>query len=225
MQDSDSLLSLLFGAAVLAVFAGVAWLILRGFERLAQNALQRCYCDLPEEAAEIPVELCFITYHGLLAWFTQVSHHRQLSPEAARVLLGRLLRFNLTWGMLTPGVFLMLPLCIWSYIQQRRWIAAQIQGGLNRGKPGRQQSPQPAVPVLPPESAQVSIEVDDPSLELSPGRRRFRRITGRVIAGLAVVFAVSAVAGVIQGEYEAAAGGILIGWLMWKTAQDWRTPE
>lgn len=81
------------------------------------------------------------------------------------------------------------------------------------------------VPVLPPASAQVSIEVDDPSLELSPGRRRFRRITGRVIAGLAVVFAISAVAGVIQGEYEAAAGGILISWLMWKTAQDWRTSE
>lgn len=71
------------------------------------------------------VTITYHTYHGVLTWFTQVPHQVSLPPEQARELLGRLLRFNLSWGLLVLGGVMIPPLAIGNYIAQRRSISVQ----------------------------------------------------------------------------------------------------
>lgn len=100
--------------AILLVFGFGALLLFRGFENSARRALERKYRDLVihpvPQYGDVLLE--FHTYHGLIAWFTQTGHRVYLSPDDARKLLGRLLRFNLTWGLVTPGSLFIPPLAI-----------------------------------------------------------------------------------------------------------------
>ncbi len=113
--------------AVVVGFGVIALLMYRGYEFFARRALQRAYRDL--EIAEAPspddVILKYHTYHGLLAWVTQTPHEVALPPEDARTLLGRLLRFNLSWGLLSCGCLFIPPIAIGNYMAQRRSIAEQ----------------------------------------------------------------------------------------------------
>ena len=73
--------------------------------------------------------LTYHTYHGFIAWFTQTPHQVALPPDDARKLLGRLLRFNLMWGLVTYGALFIPPLAILNYFAQRRSIAKQAAHG------------------------------------------------------------------------------------------------
>lgn len=113
------------GLGVLALF------FFRGYERLAQGALERRFADIAIHTEPQPgdVVLTYETYHGFIAWFTQTTHRIALPPQDARILLGRLFRFNLTWGLLTwAAIFIPLFAGI-NYVQQRRSITRQEATG------------------------------------------------------------------------------------------------
>ena len=61
------------------------------------------------------VLLTYHTYHGLIVWVTQTRHRVAAPPADARRLLARLLRFNLSWGLLTYAVLFVVPLAILNY--------------------------------------------------------------------------------------------------------------
>ena len=110
---------------------GFALCLFRGVEYFARRSLERTYFDLAIHPDPMPddVTLTYHTYHGFIAWFTQTRHQVALPPEDARILLGRLLRFNLSWGLLTYGALFIPPLAILNYFSQRRSIAAQAATG------------------------------------------------------------------------------------------------
>lgn len=121
-------------AVVAAVVLGLgvfALVLFRGYEALARRALARAYVGLAVQEPPAPgdVVVTYATYHGLIAWFTQTPHRAALPPDDARVLLGRLLRFNLTWGLLTYGMLFILPLSFLNYSAQRRAIVRQAAAG------------------------------------------------------------------------------------------------
>ena len=190
--------ALLIGVVAAALYS------FRGYEYFARRSLERKYADLrihgdPQMGDVI---LTYHTYHGLIAWFTQVTHHVALPADDARQLLGRLLRFNLTWGLVTPGSLLIVPLAILNYFAQARSINQQEQqGGVVK------------VETTVATEAPVPETVRPPSL--------FRRIIGWTAAGLCLMFAVSTVVMVVSGEFEALIGGVIciavFGWV----ARDW----
>jgi hypothetical protein len=99
----------------------------RGYERAAGKALAQRFQELEIHDPPQPgdVVLVYHTYHGFLAWFTQIEHRVHLPPNQARELLGRLLRFNCTWGLTARGCVLVPPVSIVNYFMQRRSISAQ----------------------------------------------------------------------------------------------------
>jgi hypothetical protein len=73
------------------------------------------------------VKFIYHTYRGLLLWFTQTEHRVFAHPEDAEKLLKRLLRFNLTWGMLSYG-FVFIPVVSYgNYRAQLRSIRQQAE--------------------------------------------------------------------------------------------------
>jgi hypothetical protein len=95
-------------------------------EKLALRTLNRQYAGIT--IREVPVAgdvvLSYHTYHGFLAWFTQTEHRMALPADDARILLGRLLRYNLIWSIPTACLFVP-PLAIGNYLAQRSSIARQ----------------------------------------------------------------------------------------------------
>lgn len=80
--------------------------------------------DLPQSG-----DVCFVyhTYRGFLFWGVQTEHRVAAAPEDAKLLLARLLRFNLTWGMLCIGQLFVPWLAIGNFYAQKRSIEKQIR--------------------------------------------------------------------------------------------------
>jgi hypothetical protein len=98
-----------------------------GHRRLLLGPLGRCFRDIQLHELPAPGDVTFVyhTYRGLLIWFTQ-TEHRVIAPrEDAEKLLKRLLRFNLTWGMLSYGLIFIPFVSYGNYLAQRRSIAQQ----------------------------------------------------------------------------------------------------
>lgn len=128
LSAESQLFVILIGCAVVVGFGVLALWFFRRHEDLALRSLKRRYADLEvhSEPLDGDVILTYHTYHGFLAWFTQIPHHVNLPPDDARKLLGRLLRFNLKWGLVTYGAAFVPPLAILNYFAQRRSIAKQV---------------------------------------------------------------------------------------------------
>jgi hypothetical protein len=91
--------------------------------------LVRCFrgVRLHEYPEPGDVRAVYQTYRGLLIWFVQ-DEHLIFAPLAdAEILLGRLLRFNLTWGMLSYGCLFIPILAVGNYRAQMRLIRRQAQ--------------------------------------------------------------------------------------------------
>ena len=120
-----------------------------------------------------------------------------LPPDDAEILMGRLLRFNLAWGLITGVSLFGLPFYFANYREQMKLIADQAQNG-------------PLPQFLPSRDfrSQVQRIAHKPSLIV--------RMGGWFCALLCPVFAITAVAGLIQGDYKVGIGGIvatiLFGW-------------
>jgi hypothetical protein len=123
---------ILLAVGILLVLVVVpVYLLFGGLRTFALKPLRRCFDGVRLHEVPEPgdVLLVYHTYRGLLLWVTQ-DEHRVLAPRAdAERLLGRLLRFNLTWGMLSYGLLFIPFLAVGSYYGQRRSIREQSHGG------------------------------------------------------------------------------------------------
>lgn len=212
LADETLVWPIAVGIAVLIVLGVTALFLFRGYERLARRSLERRYAGLDVHEALQPgdVVLTYHTYHGLIAWFTQTPHQVALPPDDARKLLGRLLRFNLTWGLVTYGVLFIPPVAVVSYFAQRRSITAQEAAGGARVSDEADAAIEHA---SASESSRNEEGVSSPSL--------FHRAVGWIAAVLCGVFAINAVVCLVQAEFGVAAGStafaVLLGWV----ARDW----
>ena len=120
-----------FSIGFFIVLGVIVLYLFRGYERWAHRSLERKYRKrgLPRTPQAGDVLLSYHTYHGFIACFTQTHHAVYLPPQEARKLLGQLLRFNLTWGLVTYGSLLMIPLAIGNYVSQHFAIAKQVAAG------------------------------------------------------------------------------------------------
>lgn len=124
--------------AMTVVFALPIYLVFfGGMEKFAVKPLWRCYDGIEVHEFDHPgiVSFQYHTYRGLLLWSTQDVHEVHAPYDDARELLWRLLRFNLTWGMLSHGFVLVPLVAIPSYRKQLRLIRQQNEaGGQDRRK-------------------------------------------------------------------------------------------
>lgn len=131
MDLDDILTRAFFFAVVLSMpllLIGVPYLYLTGrLERFGRRPLEARFKGLDLRTSPGPgdVELVYHTYCGLLLWVTQTEHRVYAPPDDARALLGRLLRYNLTWGLLSYGLLLIPPISYANYVIQKRSIARQ----------------------------------------------------------------------------------------------------
>jgi len=127
-------------AMLLAVLIGVPYFMLfGGAERFCRKPLMRRYngLEIHDSPDSNDVSFTYHTYRGFLLWFVQDEHSINAPPRDARVLLGRLLRFNLTYGMLSYGLLFVPLLAIGNYIAQSRNIKKQVaQHHSNQGQAG-----------------------------------------------------------------------------------------
>lgn len=128
MTMSEQLLILFVMIAVPLTFIGVPLFVFTGgVQKFALKPLQKRFVglDLHDARQTGDVHVVYHTYRGFLVWFVQDEHHVYATAEDARLILSRLLRFNLTWGMLSYG-FLFVPiLAIANYSAEKRSIERQ----------------------------------------------------------------------------------------------------
>ena len=103
------------------------YLLFGGLRTFALKPLKRCYAGIEVHASPEPgdVECVYHTYRGLFLWVTQDEHRFFATAEDAERLLGRLLRFNLTWGLLSYGMFFIPFLAIGNYYAQIKSIPSR----------------------------------------------------------------------------------------------------
>jgi hypothetical protein len=105
----DTLMTAVLVLAGLAINVGIGWLILqlyRWYRGRAEAVVERAYAGLKTHwpPGEDDVTLHFHTYYGFFVFFTQIEHRVALPADQAFVLLQRLHRINLLWGLLCPFV-------------------------------------------------------------------------------------------------------------------------
>src|SRR5262249_11187175 len=101
----------------------------RWLQRSAEGAQWRAFEGLviSSQPTERSVEVFFHTYYGFIAFFTQTEHRFLAEPDDAREALWRLHVFNLTWGLLAKGAFLIPVLSYCNYLAQKRSIRKQVE--------------------------------------------------------------------------------------------------
>jgi len=121
-------------AAPVLIVAVPVWYLAGGGKNMGGKALERRYqgLDISSVPREGDVHILYHTYRGLLVWVNMDEHRVFARPDQARKLLGRLLRYNLTWGMLSQAMLFVPFLAIGNYIAQRRSIDQQQTKTINR---------------------------------------------------------------------------------------------
>ena len=115
-------------AVLLIVFVLPFYLVFGGgMAKFALGPLRRRFSGLTFHELPAPGDVSFVyhTYRGLLIWVTQDQHIVHAPPVDAEILLKRLLRFNLTWGLLSYGLLFVPFLAIGNYWAQIKSIRAQ----------------------------------------------------------------------------------------------------
>src|SRR5688572_15962402 len=128
MTIGERLLILFVMITVPLTFIGVPiFVFMGGIQKFALKPLRRCYDGVQLHELPQPGDVSFVyhTYRGFLVWFVQDEHRVSAPPHDARDLLSRLLRFNLTWGMLSYGLLFVPFVAIGNYCVQKRSIAEQ----------------------------------------------------------------------------------------------------
>lgn len=107
------------------------YLLSGGLKTFGFGALERCFRDVRLHDRPQPGDVCFRyhTYRGFLLWFVQTEHVVVAPLADAERLLGRLLRYNLTWGLLSYGMLFILPLACGNYVIQKRSMRRQAMPG------------------------------------------------------------------------------------------------
>lgn len=128
MPVADTLLILFVLVAVPLVLIGVPiFLLTGGMQKFALRPLERCFVglDLHDSPRPGDVSCVYHSYRGFLLWFVQTEHQIHAPPHDALAALRRLLRFNLTWGLLSYGLLFVPLLAIGNYYAQKRLVLKQ----------------------------------------------------------------------------------------------------
>ena len=128
MSIGERILTLFVLIAVPLTFLGVPIFVFTGgLQKFTLKPLQKRFAglNLHESLQPGDVKLGYHTYRGFLIWFVQDEHRIYAPPADARLLLTRLLRFNLTWGMLSYGLLFVPLLAIGNYLAQKRALENQ----------------------------------------------------------------------------------------------------
>ncbi len=128
MTIGEKLLFLFVVIGVPLTFIGVPiFVLMGGIQKFALKPLQKRFAGLDLHDSPQPGDVSFVyhTYRGFLVWFVQDEHRISAPPEDARLLLTSLLRFNLTWGMLSYGLIFIPLIAIGNYYAQKRSIEKQ----------------------------------------------------------------------------------------------------
>jgi hypothetical protein len=202
------------GLVLLVILGALTLALFRGFEGFARKALERTYHGLDIRTVPLPGDVCVVyhTYHGLVAWHTETKHCVFLPPDAARELLGRLLRFNLIWGLTVHGGILVPPLAISNYIAQRRSITNQE----------REAASDPGSAISTTAATSALANSRRPSL--------IRRLFAWIMLVLSGLFGVAAIFALATRRFDAFFGGVVLALLLAWIARDWlstrrRAPE
>lgn len=129
---SERLVMVIVWVVLLTILIGVPYLFFfGGAGRFLRKTLRRRYdgIEVHETRQDGDVALVYHTYRGFLFWFVQDEHRVFASPGDAERLLGRLLRFNLTFGMMSYGLAFVPFVAIGNYIAQKRSIQKQRERG------------------------------------------------------------------------------------------------
>ena|SRR5579859_6419313 len=105
------------------------WALCGGIRNFGGRALRRCFdgVSLHQRPEPGDVSVVYHTYRGLLVWVLQDEHRIHATPADAQLLLRRLLRYNLTWGIISRAMIYIPFLAIGNYLAQRRAIQRQIR--------------------------------------------------------------------------------------------------
>ncbi|PQO28185.1 hypothetical protein [Blastopirellula marina] len=136
MRPEESFFLLLTCLTPLLLIGIPIWVLWVGIDNIGLGTLKKCYrgIELHETPQEGDVTFTYHTYRGILVWSTQNEHRICAPADDALKLLGRLLRYNLTMGMLSAGLVFVPFLAIGNYIAQRRSIFNQIAASANDGR-------------------------------------------------------------------------------------------
>lgn len=110
------------------VLIGVPVFVITGaHKRIGLKSLQRCFngIDLHDKPQLGDVIASYHTYRGLLLWTIQEEHRLIGCRTDVEALLGRLLRFNLIWGLLSYGMLFIPFLALGNYHSQLSSIRRQ----------------------------------------------------------------------------------------------------
>jgi len=135
MTWGDRILIVVTVVAVPLILIGVPiYLLCGGLRSFALRPLQRCFegLDIHEHPRPGDVTFVYHTYRGFLLWSTQDEFRVAAPPAEAELLLSRLLRFNLTWGLLSYGTLVIPLLALGNYYAQRQSIRSQTEDMLKR---------------------------------------------------------------------------------------------
>jgi hypothetical protein len=137
MTLGERLLILFAMLAFPLVVIGVPIFVLMGGpKKFAMRPLERCFSGLELHDTPQPgdVSCVYHSYRGLFVYFVQTEHQIYAPPSQAKELLKRLLRFNLTWGMLSYGLLFIPFIAIANYYSQKSLINVQ-ESDLKTGIP------------------------------------------------------------------------------------------
>lgn len=126
---ADAIASLLVVVISMLLLVLVPILVVRAMRTPPQKRFRRIYDGITQPTESRPglVFIEFHTYDGFLVWFTQTAHQGYYPPDEARLLLGRLARYNLTWGLFAAGGVFVPILTLINYWSQRRSIKRQLK--------------------------------------------------------------------------------------------------
>lgn len=122
--------SIFMTVVLLMIFVVPFYLVFGGgMARFGLSALRRRFdgIQVHEQPTFGDVSFVYHTYRGLLIWSTQDEHVVHAPPEDAEKLLKRLLRFNLTWGMISSALLFVPFLAISNYRTQLNSIRTQAR--------------------------------------------------------------------------------------------------
>ncbi len=206
MRPASVLMNLIpFVAAIafLVALGAVILMLYRGYERLARRALKRAYADLELHPAKVSgtVRVVYHTYHGFLLWYTETEHRAILPLDEATELLGRLLRFNLSWGMVARGGIFIAPLAVYNWVVQKHSITKQAYDA---------------------EFSALSPRARPFEGSAKPRRTPWiYRIFGSLSVMLSGLFVFSGITALAARHYDAGFGAVILALLLGWLASDW----
>ncbi len=214
LAQQDPKLAMAFVACVFVALGIGALYLYRWYEAAAKNALMHASGGLRVHLEPQPgdVIISFHTYHGLIAWFTQTDHRVALPAVDAKILLNRLLWFNLSWGILTWGALFIPILSLINYRQQLRSVDAQTKAGGYK------------VPIRPePVSLAVRFmaESEGAVVSTTDSLTKLKQTLGWILTGFSIIFAISAVFQFAFGDAEIGIGLLVVSAVFGMFTKDW----